>query len=196
MNILKYISKFPFEHKNKLGEGADGEVFQLDNKAIKYSILFDYSNIDNIFKSRFRLFKSIKENSPNIFPIIYDFNKIEESYRLFDNSNQKYIVYYYVMDFLNKISDDEFKVFHTLLSHEDSNLIKNYSNHQIESILCELNNYLNFDKNKVQNFIFDYKKSNYIHLDLHPRNIMKCNGDFKLIDLDRMTFKKETIYEK
>ena len=192
MNIYKYISEFPIVPGKEIGIGADGQVFDLpNNKAIKYSILFDYNqNIHNIFNKRLNVFKTLDEN---VFVKIYDYKKVLESTRTFDEQNQTYIVYYYVMDKLSKISDDESKVFHTLLSHEDANIIKDYSTQQIINICNDLSKFLDFNKNKVMDFIFNYKSSKFIHLDLHPRNIMKLNEEFKLIDLDRITKKKENI---
>lgn len=188
MNIHKYISEFPIIPGKEIGIGADGQVFELPNNlAIKYSILFDYdNNLQNNFNSRSNILNSIN-SSP--FVKIYEFKKVLESSRIFDNKQQSYIVYYYIMDKLNKISEDESKVFHTLLSHEDSNKIKSYSIKEIKNICIDLSKYLDFNYTKVLEFITNYQNSEFIHLDIHPRNIMKSNEDFKLIDLDRITRK-------
>ena len=40
-----------FELGQKLGDGADGEVFEYQNRIIKFSILFDTSRYDSIKNS-------------------------------------------------------------------------------------------------------------------------------------------------
>jgi len=190
MNIHKYIAEFPIIPGKEIGVGADGQVFELPNNlVIKYSILFDYdNNLQNNFNSRSNILNSINSSA---FVKIYEFKKVLESSRLFDNKQQSYIVYYYIMDKLNKISEDESKVFHTLLSHEDSNKVKSYSIKEITNICNDLSKYLDFNTNKVIEFITNYQNSEFIHLDIHPRNIMKSNEDFKLIDLDRIAKKEK-----
>jgi serine/threonine protein kinase len=108
-------------------------------------------------------------------------------YRKFESKG--YVLYYYVMEKLLPISEDELKVFHTILSHEDRNIEKNYTSSELEKILRGLRRGLDFDAEKVK-FLSDAIRISPIkHLDIHPRNIMKnATGDFKLIDFDRARF--------
>jgi hypothetical protein len=92
------------------------------------------------------------------------------------------------MEKLLSLSEDEQKVFHTLLSHEDRNLVKNYSPAERQVILQNLRRGLDFDEGRVSLFVDKLNNSPVQHLDIHTRNIMKdANGNFKMIDLDRLT---------
>ena len=100
---------------------------------------------------------------------------------------QDFITYYYVMENLSKITEDEKKVFYSLLSHEDRNVKKNYSLSSVIDMLKEMQRGLDFDYNKAFRFYRVLKESKFHHMDLHPRNIMKdTDGNFKLIDFDRV----------
>ena len=91
------------------------------------------------------------------------------------------------MDKLNKISEDEKKVFHTILCHEDLNKKKNFSNDKILTMLNGMIKGLDFNFEKVIMFYEAQKSSIIKHNDFHVRNIMKDNfGNFKFIDLDRL----------
>jgi len=91
------------------------------------------------------------------------------------------------MEKLNKTTDDEKKVFYSLLSHEDRNVKKNYSLASATDMLRGMQRGLDFDYNKVFRFYRVLKESKFYHMDLHPRNIMKdTDGNFKLIDFDRV----------
>jgi serine/threonine protein kinase len=107
---------------------------------------------------------------------------------------QRYYIYYYTMEKLQKLSEDEKKVFHSLLSHEDRNIKKDFSPAKIKEMLAGLSSALDFDEEKVIFFVNNFKKSPVIHNDVHVRNIMKnINGDFKMIDFDRCELKMENI---
>jgi thiamine kinase-like enzyme len=90
------------------------------------------------------------------------------------------------MEKLHPLSEDEIKVFHSLVSHEDQNKIKKYSSLEINKILQGLSIGLDFDLHKVMFFCKNLNKLTIQHSDLHPRNLMKdSDGNFKLIDFDR-----------
>ena len=152
----------------ELGSGVDGKVFYYSpTKVIKQS---------NYISNSIILDYIIKYN-PNHIVHIYD-------YKVINN------IYYYIMDKLNSISQDEYKVFHSILSHEDNNRKKNYSNDKLFQILSGLSFGLEFDYDKVFNFYQAIQNSNINHNDIHPRNIMKDElNNFKLIDIDRATIK-------
>ncbi len=176
----------------EIGVGADGQVFEIinhPNKVIKFSVLYEYSYeyLETAYENIETVLKFMYENPNNAFVKIHNhsfaglFNRLS-----FGNNVEKYILHYYVMEKLNKITDDESKVFSTILSHEDSNKEKNYSIDKIKEILSYLSVGLDFDSERIILFCENLKNYRVKHLDIHPRNILKdTTGNFKLIDLDR-----------
>lgn len=164
---------------DKIGSGADGEVFNIAedlNKVIKFSI----SWIDN--KKELSNVLNYITQFNNIYSKVYEYKILGE----FQEYNSKFYLYYYVMEKLSHITDDEYKVFHSILSHEDNNLSKSFSLIQIIEMLNGMSCGLDFNLNNVITFYTNLKSSKLIHNDIHPRNIMKdMNGNFKLIDFDR-----------
>lgn len=152
---------------NRIGSGADGIVWLTNNKVVKICI-GDYLKFVQILKSL-----------DNNYVKVYEHKKID-----------KYLdadMYLYYMEKLNKLTEDENKVFYTLVSHEDSSKIKSFSDKKAIKILDELERFLEFDKNKVFKFIKQISANNIKHLDICERNIMKDDcGNFKLIDLERV----------
>ena len=93
------------------------------------------------------------------------------------------------MEKLLKISEDEAKVFHSILSHEDRGIFKNFSTDKVKKMLHGMQRGLDFDLQKIMLFYEALQNPQILHLDIHPRNIMKDeNNNFKLIDLDRLQF--------
>lgn len=181
LNITEYnLDKY-------LGVGADGCAYLSGDKVIKFTHMFDNKkHLLNNYNKNKRLIEKIIVDSPKHFVKTIDFKFLKD----FEKDNNYHIIYYYVMEKLEKLSDDEVRVFHTLLSHEDSNKVKNHSDYYINKTISNLSQFLDFDKEKVINFINQIKKYKIQHSDVHPRNIMKDNlGNFKFIDLDRL---KET----
>ena len=190
--------KIPFNISKKIGDGADGECFDLldsPDKVIKLSVLYEYDrgDIETQYKQSISpIIDFLISNPITIFGKIYSHNYIGSFSRDFNGSPQSFIIYYYVMEKLNKISDDEQKVFHTILSHEDRGLNKNFSIADVKKILNGLKIGLDFNCKKILDFYSEMLCCPIVHLDLHPRNIMKDNfGNFKLIDLDRCKFRNE-----
>jgi thiamine kinase-like enzyme len=102
------------------------------------------------------------------------------------NTKQRYVLYYYIMEKLQKITEDEHKVFDSLVSHEDRGKKKNFTPAKVKEMLQGLRKGLDFDAQRVTFFYDNFNKSPVAHLDIHPRNIMKdAAGNFKLIDFDR-----------
>lgn len=202
MMVLSLCEKFckdkiPFNISKKIGDGADGECFNLLNapdKVIKLSVLYEYDrgNIEDQYKQNISpIIDFLITNPSTIFAKIYSHNYLGSFTRDFNGNPQSFILYYYVMEKLQKISDDEQKVFHTILSHEDRGINKKYSISDIRKILNGLKIGLDFSYKKIIDFYSEMLCCPIIHLDLHPRNIMKDNfGNFKLIDLDRCDFRK------
>lgn len=188
---LHFPEKIPVIPTVELGAGSDGQVFEIkdsNNKVIKFCIAFDF--IDNSIKSQYdnvnKILSYLKNNNIDFCAKVFEHNIIGEQYRFTITGPQKYLLYYYIMEKLNKISEDEKKVFHTILCHEDRGIEKNYSVEEVKEILKNLQVGLDFDFKKIILFYNQVKNSTLKHLDIHVRNIMKGdNGDFKLIDFDR-----------
>jgi len=196
MQVYSLIKKFgfniPYVPGPNLGSGADGETFSIidnENLVIKFSIIYDNidsDNIDSLLEKRIKIFKSIIDTKPEHLVNIYECDYVGENYRITVGENQRFIIYYYVMDKLNKISEDEKKVFHTILCHEDLNKIKNYSNNKVIKMLRGMSSSLDFNFEKIMLFYEARKISKIKYNDFHVRNIMKDNfGNFKFVDLDR-----------
>lgn len=188
---LQNNCNIPFSLGKELGQGADGQCFEVQDNpkiVIKISAIYNDSIRYNITK---KIIKYMIYNQPYLYAQVYSYKHLGEF--LLPN-NDTYILYYYVMKKLNKISEDESKVFHTLISHEDKNIIKNYSPAQLNKILLGLQRGLDFDPRVVTLFYNKLQNSRIVHNDLHVRNVMKDEtGNFRLIDFDRCNFKKTSI---
>lgn len=203
MQALKLINKnsciLPYSLGSEIGfGGADGQCFEIINQpnlVIKLSVLYEeyLSSITNQYKVIENNINYLISNPIVGYVRVYTHEYLGSYKRFFcaaHNNEQEYILYYYVMEKLNKISEDEKKVFHTILSHEDSNIIKDLSYQKINKTLSELSRGLDFDYEKILYFCDNIKKSPIQHLDMHSRNVMKDElGNFKLIDLERLEFK-------
>lgn len=180
--------KISFSVGQRLGKGSDGEVFSLtdeSDKVIKVCMLFPIDNTAQEVYSEtiVPVLTSLISNPIDIFARVYTHEHLGT---FFDRYSNDFILYFYTMEKLEDISEDEKKVFHTILSHEDRGIVKNYSIKEVQEILQGLNLGLDFDENKVIFFYKSLKKSNINHADIHPRNIMKDKeGNFKMIDFDR-----------
>lgn len=179
-----------------LGEGSDGQAFELTNdpdKVIKLSALFCYldENLASKFEDVRITLNYLQSNHIDAYAKVYEFQNLG----IYDNSqsknrwslgeHQEYYLYYYVVEKCFKLSDDESKVFHTIISHEDLGIQKNYTPDELNKILAGLSVGLDFDAEKVTLFYNNLKCSPLKHLDLHPRNVMKDKlGNFKLVDFD------------
>lgn len=174
----------------KLGDGADGEVFDIVDdpyKVIKFCLLLETMNNFNDYYNQMRsAIKHLQDHPSHTYARVYTYAYLGEFSRGEAWSEQKFILYYYIMEKLYKTSEDERKVFHTILSHEDNNINKNYSLVEVRKMLKGLSRGLDFDAEKVIFFCNNFKKTPVIHNDIHVRNIMKdADGNFKLIDFDR-----------
>lgn len=191
--------KIPVTITNKLGDGADGEVFEYAedlNKVIKLGILYETGSktLKQNYKYIINVLSYLIEQPSSTYARVYAHEYIGEWARevAWKNTTQKYIIYYYIMEKLYKTSEDEKKVFHSILSHEDRGIKKNFSDEKIKEMLHGMASGLDFDEAKVIFFINNFKKTPVDHLDVHVRNIMKdSNGNFKMIDFDRAELRME-----
>lgn len=186
-----------------IGDGREGEVFEFKNKDSKLEQVIKFSlsceNEKFILEDKFQYISKVLnyliKNPHNAYARVYEHVYMGTYTRPFinaPNEQQKCILHYYVMEKLNKITEDESKVFHTILSHEDRNLKKCYQGKKLREILLKLKVGLDFDIERVILFCELLNASPVIQLDLHERNIMKDNqGNFKLVDLDRLQLRND-----
>jgi thiamine kinase-like enzyme len=190
----------PVETDQFLGEGADGDVYQIKddpNKVIKFSKLYDaysYKELENDFAKILAILSYLERYTSSIFAKVYshghmgtfDRNQVYYLNGKEFNRKQKFVLYYYIMEKLQKISDDEYKVFHSIISHEDRGYPKDYSIKKISNMIDGMHKGFDFDKQKVLSFCKGIQESVIEHHDIHERNIMKdIDGNFKLVDFDR-----------
>jgi serine/threonine protein kinase len=160
---------------DKLGKGVDGDVFCFGRDKVIKIAKINYGDIST-FKE---VMAYLKTNKLSLYASVdkYDYIGLV--------GNNHYC--YYVTEKLKPLSEDEWKVFHSIISHEDRNIVKNYSDAKIKEILFGLSCGLDFDVKSVTFFCTGLRQSPLKHLDLHPRNIMKdSRGYFKLVDFNRM----------
>lgn len=176
----------------RLGDGADGEVFDIigrPDRVIKFCVLYETGStpLENTFKYISNVLSHLISEPSPIYARVYTHTLMGQYSRIaWGNKQQRYLLYYYIMEKLEKITDDERKVFDSIVSHEDRGKKKNFSPDRIKEMLSGMALGLDFDKKKVTFFCDNFKKSPVAHLDIHPRNIMKdAAGNFKLIDFDR-----------
>jgi hypothetical protein len=181
----------------RLGEGADGEVFSIVGdplKVIKLGVLYERND-----RSLFECFKQIEgalnyliESQPEAYARVYHHSNLGTYIR--KSNGQRFVIYHYIMEKLEKISEDENRIFHSILSHEDRGIEKKFSLGKIDEMLQGMKRALDFDTEKVMLFCNNIHRASMSHLDIHTRNIMKdSTGTFKLIDLDRISLEKENV---
>lgn len=195
MQTLRLVQQhnltIPYQLGEELGHGADGQVFEvLDDptKVIKICGIFQLPNhdLEQEYRQRSNVMHHMICDPSPIHACVYEHVKLGEFERTFDHHPQHYILHYTVMERLAELSEDEKKVFHSILSHEDRGLIKNFPLTKLQSILQGLGMGLDFSENKVMVFLKELKMSKVRHLDLHERNVMRnADGDYRLIDFDR-----------
>jgi len=192
MNVLPLFWKYcpgrnPYKLGQRLGSGVDGEVFEIarSNRVVKFCILHesDKGNVHELYlKTIDPILTSLVSRAVNVFARVYTYEYVG----VFSKNENRFALYFYTMEKLEDISDDEKKVFHTIISHEDRNIVKDFSINEVQEKLKGLSLGLSFDEKKVIFFYENLKKSYINHNDIHVRNIMKDNqGNFKMIDFDR-----------
>jgi serine/threonine protein kinase len=176
----------------RLGDGADGEVFEIigrPDRVIKFCVLYETGStkLENTYKYTTRVLDHLITDPSPVFAHVYVHTLMGQYTRtVWGNKKQRYLLYYYMMEKLQKITEDERRVFDSIVSHEDRGKKKNFSPKRIKEMLSGMALGLDFDAEKVTFFCESFKKSPVAHLDIHPRNIMKdAAGNFKLIDFDR-----------
>jgi hypothetical protein len=196
--------KLPVEPGVRLGDGADGEVLSIigdTKRVLKLGILYERHDRGMLkyYQQIQKVLDYLKPSQPDAYARVYEHGYLGTYSRKADHwrsGKQDFIMYYYIMEKLEKISEDESKVFHSILSHEDRGIKKNFSLEKIEEMLKGMGRGLDFDAEKVKIFCNNIKRAPIWHLDIHVRNIMKDDaGNFKLIDLDRIELEKDNVDE-
>ena len=192
--LLENNLSIPYQLGSEAGfPGADGQVFNLiesPNQVLKISVLFEdfESKLEDQYNKIISVIDHIKCNNVPACARVYDvqyIGKFRQAWYV-NSSWREYVLFYYTMEKLNKISQDEKKVFHSVLSHEDRGFPKSYSLKEIKKMVDEMSLFLDFDKEKVMLFCKQVQELPFTHKDVHVRNIMKDgSGNFKLIDFDR-----------
>lgn len=204
MLVLKLCQQYcpeliPVKVGSKLGDGSDGEVFNVEgqpDKVIKFSIMLESQiepfSLENKFNNIREVLEFLQNNPQENFARVYNHQWMGQFSRtVYGNTQENYFLYYYIMEKLQKISDDERKLFHSILSHEDRKINKNYSTLQIKKMLTGLARGLDFDAEKVTLFCDKLRQSPVLHLDIDARNIMKnISGQFRLVDFDRTLLRR------
>ena len=180
--------ELPFHLGLEIGSGIDGQVFESQdnsNRVIKISSA-NSSSIASGYPQIAKILRSVQIGKIHHFVKIYSFGPLF-TYPIPDLSRDTATIFFVEMEKLFPISEDEQKIFHTLVSHEDANKKKKFPTKQIISILEDLSRWLSFDKEKAKNFCIAATSGPIYHKDLHIRNVMKnARGDYKLVDLDRL----------
>lgn len=188
--------KIPVQPGERLGDGADGEVFVIADeptKVLKLSVIYDrFEDPPQFiyFNQIAPVLDYVMLNKPLVCATVYEHGFLGEYSRkmaYWRKGEQKLLIHYCIMERLFELSEDEKKVFHSLVSHEDRNLEKDLSPEKIKEIIEGLAKGLDFDSKKVKLFCDQLCETSFSHLDIHPRNILKDkDGYFKLVDLDRV----------
>jgi hypothetical protein len=210
MNVLSLCNQLcpanlPVQTDVCLGEGADGEVFTIvgqPDKVIKLGIF--YERHDKKFLQYYKQIQKVLDylilHQPQAYARVYEHGHLITSARKAEHwrsGQQKFIIYYYTMEKLQKTTEDERKVFHSILSHEDRGIEKNFSPEKLREMLNGMGSGLDFDAEQVTIFCNNIRSAPISHLDIHVRNIMKDEaGMYKLIDLDRIELEKENAESK
>src|SRR5277367_1143544 len=135
------LDKLPVQPDVRLGEGADGEVFSIvgdPNKVIKLGIFYERHDkgMANYYKQIESVLDYLIRTRPDAYAQVYEQGYLGTYSRpmpAWRNGRQDFIMYYYTMEKLQKISEDESKIFHSILSHEDRGIEKNFSSEKIQT---------------------------------------------------------------
>jgi serine/threonine protein kinase len=185
--------KLPVQPEERLGDGADGEVLTIEgqpDRVIKLGIIYEHPARElKVYKQIQRVLDYAMTTQPAAFVRVYEHGYLGTYSRKvveWRKDKQEFLIYYYIMEKLNKLNEDEKKVFHSIVSHEDRGIDKNYSLEKINDMLQGMSRGLDFDADKVTLFCQNLHQAHVLHDDIHVRNIMKdATGHYRLVDLDR-----------
>src|ERR1035437_4975092 len=127
MLVLSLCNKFcpdklPVIPGNRIDDGADGEIFTItnvDDKVIKFGVLYDPFDSDSIHDKNYNNIQSVIDviinTQPRAYVRVFSQGYLGTYCRDILYGRQDFILYYYIMEKLKKISEDERKVFHSIL---------------------------------------------------------------------------------
>jgi hypothetical protein len=198
MQVLKLINQHDAPLCHRIGDqislgGADGEIFALTDypdRVIKLGVIYDnpFRELE-VYQQVQQVLDYVMTTQPVAFVRVYEHGYLGTYSRKmveWRKDQQDFLLYYYIMEKLNKLTEDEKKVFHTIASHEDRGINKNYHPQKIKEMLSGMSRGLDFEMERVMLFLDLMRETPIIHEDLHSRNIMKdANANFRLVDLDR-----------
>jgi serine/threonine protein kinase len=192
-----------------LGQGNDGEVFALADEpdnAIKFSVLYAPFGEEpyDIYRQRvLPVIQYVMQTQPYVCVRVFEHQYLgcySRPMALWQKEQQQFVLHYSIMEKLEPLTQDETKVFHTLISHEDRNVFKDLAPDVVAQKLHGLARGLDFDPAVVTLFLEQLHtmaarrlqerdhQTQLVHRDLEPRNIMKDKtGHYRLIDLDKAT---------
>jgi serine/threonine protein kinase len=195
MQVLKLVRQYncpiTYDLGQEIGVGAHGQVFELlDNpvKIIKLCVLYEYGiNPYNEYARIRDIVQHVMDNKPNPYVGVYAHGYLGTHTRAtYNGTEQKLVLYYYVMEKLSELSANERTMFDSIISQDDMGVIKNLSASKFDATLKDLKRTLDFDPEMVKLFCREVKASELRQEDSHHRNIMKRqDGSFVFIDLER-----------
>lgn len=185
--------KLPVQPEERLGDGADGEVLTIrdqPDRVIKLSVIYECPSRElKVYKEIKKVLDYLVKEQPITFVKVYEHGYLGTYSRKmadWQKESQDFLMYYYIMEKLFKITEEEKKVFHSIVSHEDRGIEKNFPLEKVEEMLRGMSRGLDFDTEKVMLFYRNLRQAQVLHQDIHVRNIMKtATGEFKLVDFDR-----------
>lgn len=167
-----------------LAEGVDGKAYQNwddDFKVVKVGFL------DHMHRSGCTLsvlednFDYVLNNKPEAYVTVHD-------YGCFDCKSCN-VSYFVMMEKLKKLTNVEAGTIPNLAINAQ-NLYKKPKKKQV-GLTADQTDFIKNLGPKKKKFVQNIWKSGLIHNDIHAGNIMKNDdGDYKLIDLDRLSFLK------
>lgn len=206
MSLLSLCQKLcpnhiPVQIGERLGCGVDGEVFAIKDdplRAIKLGRLYEQpqQSVQQQFQHLEKVLQLLQHEHSPAYVYLHEYGYLcTSSQQRFAPPRRRYtqqfVLYYYIMDRLIPITEDEGKVLHSILSHEDRGIKKDFSAGKVREMLIGMSTGLDFDIEKITLFCHNIKEAPFLHLDIAIRNIMKNGaGEFKLIDIDRMSLEK------
>lgn len=185
---IKLIHNFKLSLKKFIGSGEEGMVFSLaedKSKVVKFVMYFDDENFSyhEEVKKRFHI---IMDENNSSFANVFDF-KIEK-YK--DERERNYIFYYYIMEKLKRCSNED-STYNMICALTHSFYQQEYLKipNSFDVASSKYKTYPDF--HKVISFYKKIKESKIKHDDMLGNIMIDESGNYKLIDFDMCTNKKD-----
>lgn len=190
--------RLPANLGERLGDGADGEVFALTNQSdrvIKLGVILQRTSRspEDTYQDMKEVLSALVDRQSNAYVRVHEYGELYRGSRPWGDGMQNFLLYYYTMDKLRELMPDERAVFAAILEHPDRIISSNCNPAVLERFLQEWCGGLDIDRPRVMLLFDRYQSAAIEHQDLHQRNIMKdADGDYKLIDIER-TIKRDDM---